>query len=442
MSILVALLSLIYLNFTQSFELKNLSHFFKDKSSDFTLFKVDQIQFPKNFIPLQSEVFELQGDKYIYVSFFINPKDFTKNFSHPIYIYRLNKDGTISKVPEQFGNTEHIRHSTTIKTPWGDGIVFADHGVDDPKKNMGGNVLLIVKDSKTQKLVDMTKFLNLKRNYAFNVVAITKRNQIYQDLLIVALNTPFSKPVYLQASSTGYSESSNLLPKDWQEKKICLMTGLALNINHSGNDDVFLGACDRDSRLHPIEKDRIMSWNGKAWDWNTLIDIPKRLKNKEWGTVYLEKADLDNRGVEDIITLTHDYGFHEGLPQILKRSLNSQKIQFTNSEILNWPKSLLETQSYLHKVISIDLDHDGKLDLVGQINYIHGPYPVMPNLFVLMNKSDHWEYSKNPFDLDQNNFIIGMSKVKFKELSKELSKVELFFMTSDGKVLFFRNIKK
>lgn len=390
------------------------------------VFKEYHFNYPKNLTILEADSLELDGQKYFFVSFFINPNEFYKNITHPVYIFPLNNDGSLSGEHFEFGSAEHIRHFSKLITPWGEGIILSDHGVDHPTLNKGGKILLIVKNKKTNKLEDMSLRLGLERNFSFNVVAPKRKNSKYNDILILPYNTTFSRVVYLQATDNGYINLSQLLPREWVNKNVCYMTGVAIDLHHTGTDDVFLGGCDQDSKMNPTRVDRIISWNGKRWMWNLNSSIPLREKGIGWGTVFLMKADLNQTGYEDIVALTHDWGFHQGFPQILIRDKDHAKIIFNNSKISNWPSALLKSQNYLHKVISYDIDGDGLPDLVGQINYIDHNYIVEPNIFVLMNKKDHWEYRENVFDLPKNSHVVSIEKMKFNG-SKKDSLVFIFY---------------
>lgn len=387
---------------------------------------IAHFSFPKNLTILEADSFELDGQKYFFVSFFVNPNEFSKKITHPIYIFPINNDGSLSGEHLEFGSAEHIRHFSKLTTPWGEGIVLADHGVDHPVLNKGGKILLIVKNKKTNKLEDMSSRLGLERNFSFNVVAPKRKNSKYNDILILPYNTKFSRTIYLQATNDGYIDSSDLLPQEWFHKDVCFMTGVTIDLSHSGTDDVFLGGCDQDLKMNPTRADRLLSWSGRKWMWNLKSSIPFRKKEKGWGTVFLTKSDLNRTGYEDIIALTHDLGFHQGFPQVLMRDKNHQKIIFNNSEILNWPTELLKSRNYLHKIISYDIDGDGQLDLIGQINYIDQNYVIMPNIFVLMNKKDHWEYKKNIFDIPQNSHVVSIEKMKLNG-SKKDSLVFIFY---------------
>ena len=211
------------------------------------------------------------------------------------------------------------------------------------------------------------------------------------------------------------------------------MTGVVFDLKHSGTDDVFLGGCDLENRSNPTEKDRILSWNGSKWVWNFETEIPNRKNEKGWGTVYLTAADLNQTGNTDIVALTHDLGFHKGIPQILLRSNHSSKINFQDSKISNWPSILQDSHNYLHRVVTYDLDNDGHLDLVGQISYIDNNHVIRPNVFVLMNKKNRWEYVTNVFDISKNDHVIGINKLKLKGQKNE----SLLFIFYNGDIKIF-----
>jgi hypothetical protein len=388
----------------------------------------NHFDFPSRLMPLQADCFEIELQKYCAISFFVDPKDFDKKLSYPVYLFPIKNDGTIDGAILKFGSAEHIRHFTTLKTPWGEGVLFADHGTDHPHLNRGGKILLIVKNKKTNKLENMSSRLNLGRNFSFNVVAPKSLNGQYNDILIIPYNTNISKVVYLKATPNGYVDESHLLPLDWLNKSVCYMTGIAIDLYGRKTDDIFLGGCDQDIKNNPTLKDAILTWNGKKWIWNSMASIPLRQKQKGWGTVFLLKADLNQAGRNDIVALTHDWGFHQGIPQILMRDNHRSDIKFTNAKISNWPLRLSKAHHYLHKVVSYDIDNDGDLDLVGQINYIDQNFVVKPNIFVLMNNRGYWEYKDYVFDIPKEKFVLSIEKMKFVGRKKE----SLLFIFYDG----------
>ena len=73
------------------------------------------------------------------------------------------------------------------------------------------------------------------------------------------------------------------------------------------------------------------------------------------------------------------------------------------------------------------------MDLIGQINYIDQGFVLMPNIFVLLNKKDHWKYNEKIFEIPRNKFVVGIDKIKLNGSNKD----SLVFIFNDGVIKIF-----
>ncbi|MBC7715004.1 MAG: VCBS repeat-containing protein [Rhizobacter sp.] len=366
--------------------------------------------------------FKIGDEAYFYNAFYIDRENARNKVSAPLFIHhvdQLNLAGSVLQNPMSYPGAEHIRHLVTLATPWGPGVLFADHGVDYAEFNSGGMVKLLVKNDKDNTLADFSGRLNQKPNFVFNVAAPKRKGQKFNDILLISYNTPFSKIVYLQATTNGYVDKSEMLPANWFKKEICFMTGTALDIDHDETDEVLLGGCDLDVKLNPSAHDRIIKLEKNKWVFQDEKILPVRKGEKGWGTVFLLKEDFNQDGFTDIVALTHDLGFHQGQVQVMYYD-PAQKI-FSNREVRNWPQATLNlSQHYLHRVVAFDIDKDGKKDIIGQFSYIKGNNFLGPKIFVLLNKGNYFEYqTENILNLKNETGIIGIDVFKIKDQKED-----------------------
>ncbi|MDD4973892.1 MAG: hypothetical protein PHY93_06050 [Bacteriovorax sp.] len=379
-----------------------------------------KINFMENKVPLETALIKLSGKLYLIVTYLTNSE--SPHGYNPMYIYLLSENGKIETAPMEFAKTQHIRHMTSIKTPWGEGLLFADHGVDG-NGYPGGNLVLLVVDKKTNSLVDLSKNLNIGLNFSFNVAAIRRSHSKYQDILVAPVNNPSSRVIYLKATDVGYIDWSDKLPLDWQAFNVCFMTSIPFDIDHDDKDEIVVGGCDRNMNENPSEQDRLLTWQNSRWKFSAKETFPNRKQLPSWGTVFWFKDFLNKKEPtnETLIALTHDKGFQKGDLQIFHFDQMSKK--FIEEPIKASFKDLEKYPHYFHKIKSFELDKDGQKELIGLVRYV-SPDPEVqrnspkPNLFVLKKDlTGKWIEQASCLDIPEKEMILGLDVIENKASS-------------------------
>ncbi|MGZ3855328.1 MAG: hypothetical protein ACXVKO_03665 [Bacteriovorax sp.] len=382
-----------------------------------------KIHFLQKKTPLETAVVRLSGKLYLVVTY-LTPPTSPHEYS-PIYIYPLAEDGKIESFPTSFAKTQHIRHMTNISTPWGDGLLFADHGVDG-NGYPGGNLVLLVADKKSNSLIDLSKNINIGLNFSFNVAAIRRSHSKYQDILVAPYNNHSSKVAYLKANDFGYTDESYKLPLDWRSFNACFMTSIPFDVDRDQKDEIVVGGCDRDVKDGPGGQDRLLFWKNSRWEFKAKGTFPLRKQSASWGTVFLFKDILNKKepNKETLVALTHDKGFQKADLQIyhydkIKEKFIEETIDVSFKELEKFPH-------YFHKIKSFDFDNDGQKELIGLIRYV-SPDPEVqrnsprPNLFVLKkDPSGKWIKQESCLDIPEQEMILSLDVFEKNSSSKAL----------------------
>lgn len=260
--------------------------------------------------------------------------------STPVYIYPLNDQGQVIGQPLSIGESEHVRSIKKIRTPWGEGILMADHGKDGGGF-LGGNLILLVVDKFSHKLIDVSSRLHQPRNFSFNAIPVNRRNK-YDDILVSPYNGPHGKVIYLQATDNGYVEANELLPERWRKLQVCFMTASPFDINRNGFDEIALGGCDVEENQNPVAHDQLLEWKNGHWDFSSEDIFPPRKQSPNWGTVYWLN---DN---ERLIALTHNKGYSKGDIQIF--SYDKLRKKFQQDQIFLNDQKRAQSSYYFHKI--------------------------------------------------------------------------------------------
>lgn len=335
MKVLFVLISIIVLSFVSC------SRTLKKKQCDIVMSPqaTGQLIMLPEKSPLETGIVRL-GDNLYFILAYMTGAD-SKYSSTPVFFYPLSEDGQILANYFSFGETEHIRQMTKIRTPWGEGVLFADHGKDGGDFS-GGKILLIVKDKISGLFSDKSDQLKLERNFSFNAIAVKNKNNSFDDILIVPFNGPKSKVIYLKVENGLYKDSSDLLPDSWRNFKQCFMTAKAVDVNRDGVDEIALGACDQKANENLSAMDRLLIWQNGRWEFASSKTFPVRKREATWGTVYWT-GDAAN-----LLALTHNKGFTKSDVQYF--NFDQSKSVFMERPVrLNADRD--DRPNYLHKII-------------------------------------------------------------------------------------------
>jgi hypothetical protein len=298
-----------------------------------------KINFNNKQALLDTSVVKLNNNFYYILAYMTDGKS-----SYPftgVSFFPINENGNLSSTPLEFGETQHIRSFSKIITPWGEGVLMADHGIDGGEFP-GGKLLLVVEDKITGKLSDKSSELKQQKNFAFNAIAVRRTNEKYDDILVAPFNGPRSKVVYLKATESGYVDASDILPEVWSHFERCFMTAVPFDTNLDGKDEIALGSCDLNLSQHPLKNDQLLEWDNDHWNFSKGDTFPARKLDPTWGTVYWLK---DQR---NLMALTHNKGFTKGAIQSFSYDQKNKKFKENSVELKNSERD--EHPHYFHKI--------------------------------------------------------------------------------------------
>lgn len=320
--------------------------------------------------PLDTAILEFDNRNYLFVTYMINPKD--KNLTAPVSIYSFDQNDAIKSPVENLGKTQHVRSFSKIKSPFGEGVLLADHGVDG-NGYPGGKLSLFIKNFKTDLFEDFSQKVDIGLNFSFNAVAVKRKNSRFDDILVAPYNSGSSKVVYLKSDQSKYIDDSQSLPRDWKAAHVCFMTATALDLEKDGQDEIVLGGCDLEKTQAAVKSDQLMVWKENRWQFSSPETFPPRKKSASWGTVYWLK-DKDR-----LIALTHNKGFTEADLQIFHYNSHLKKFEEEPVEL-----KANSAEKYFHKIQKF---HD---DYIVLIRY-GSPRNDSLNLFKMKkNSSGKW----------------------------------------------------
>ena len=382
-SFIIALIALIFLIKSLPIHRQSCSRFQNPVFSK-------RLNFLKGEGPLDTGVVLLNDKPYFVLAYMTPPG--RRGKSNPLFIYPMSESGEILSNVFMFGETEHIRSINKIKTPWGDGLLMADHGVDGDGYK-GGKLLLIVAQADGT-LIDKSDVLPRDRNFAFNAISVRRSNSLYDDILITPFNSAHSKVIYLKANSLGYADASFLLPKEWVEKKVCFMTAIPFDVERDGHDEIVLGSCDLNRDQSPLENDKMLVWKNSHWEFAKENVLPPRKQNATWGTVYWLKND------RELISLVHNKGFTKADVQYF--SYDEKLKKFTENAVLLNSKEREKFSYYFHKIQKF------KDTFYGLIRFQKNGF-VKPNVFSLvLNKEGGLKEQPVCLALPENETVLGL----------------------------------
>lgn len=368
--------------------------------------------------PLDTAVFRLYGKPYLFLTSMVGAGEpFQFN---PVTIYEMTDAFQVTKLPVYLGRTQHVRQLTQVQTPWGPGVLMADHGVDG-SGFPGGELTLLVKPAPEVSFEDRSAELKTGKNFSFNAIGLKRKDSPAHDILIAPYNGPKSRVVYFQSQARTYVDKSQTLPNEWTQLKKCFMTAIAFDLDQDGTDEAILGGCDLDkSQGEPESNDRVITLKKNHWMFEEKSVLPLRKKNPYWGTVYWLSDG------ERLLALTHNKGFTEADLQIfyfdkLQKKFREEKL------ILHAAKTV---RGYFHKIQKFDNSY------IGLIRYT-SPSPNEVNLFrIQQDKMGVWQQRNLCLQTREAETVLGIDALS--EAGREWLLVTYY----SGKVDIFESLPK
>jgi hypothetical protein len=384
--------------------------------------------FESEFPILDHFIFDFDGDLYFFRAYFSDSNDANVQSRLALQVGRIEKETYRVELVQDLMDVEHVRHARKVQTPWGEGVVVIDHGFDH--LSHGGRLRLFIFNRLSQRFDDFSDRLPFqKRIFAFNVAPVRNESGM-DDLLISIVNTVGRRPMYFKARPEGYDDWSDRLPNEWRNKQYCFMTSHEVEV-HSGEQAVYLGACDQGPDTQNSSHDRIIVWRHDKWVFLAEEKVPARDKDKTWGTVAILKASLGTHQLDDIAILTHNYGFSLGNIRLFQRVDDGLEPW----EIQGFPHSSIRSvgRHYFHHLQAFDLNGDGHLDLIGTIRYIdRNSEGVLKTDFALLNNEDSFRFVADALAHPLNTEVISLHALEFEKLPT------LVVFYHDGQVNLYR----
>lgn len=309
----------------------------------------------KGFPPLDSKFLRLNSHNYLLVTTFKVSGDAR---THSLHCYRLNDDFSLKdSSPRLICEVEHIRSFREIKTPWGAGIIMADHGVDVAPFRGSKPKLLIEKEGE---LVDFSDKLNVKTAFYFDAIPVHNPRTSSDDIVLTVFPSTWSQPTLLSFQDGLYREFPENLPVNWRNNQFAFMTGVDLSDKIAPGGQIMLGICD--SLTPNLDHNLLMSCNNEKWQFNEKVLLPKIQKKLGWGTVYAACGKQNNQQKGwHVVQLNHNHGYSDAVVQVL---FIDEKFQITEEKVSGYPVGLSQTAFYFHKTIFFDIDGDGENEIL------------------------------------------------------------------------------
>lgn len=324
-----------------------------------------KLEFMQGRSPLDTSVIVLNNTPYFLLAYMTGVQ--STYSSTPVTIFPLKEGKMQIEKARFFGESEHIRHFVKVNTPWGEGILMADHGKDGGTFD-GGKLLLVVEEQNA--LTDKSATLNQPRNFTFNVAGIKNPQTSYDDFLIVPFNGPGSKLSYLSFDGKAYTDKSEILPEEWRRFSVCFMTAMPVDVDQDGREEIALGACDLNKNQNPQARDRLLSFKNGRWVFEKEA-FPLRKKEATWGTVFWL------RDGNNLFALTHNKGFTEADIQFFTYDQNQRK--FSERPVF-LKKNGRKEPHYFHKMVKFKNDFYTLIRYANSVNNV-------PNLLALKRDS-------------------------------------------------------
>ncbi len=256
----------------------------------------------------------------------------------------------------------------------GDGkidFVVADHGYDQAP--FAGAVSQFIFQGPREKYYSKRNS-PWKRNFTFNISAGDVNGDKLPDLYFSNLHGPV---LYLNAGKGNFTAAPQWLPSEVTTLKKPFMSSHLFDFDNDGDLDLYLGgkevnAVDR----HPALRDQLFINKGDHFS-RASFEIPPRHGGANWGTAFIDSADFNGDGYQDLVLTTHDEKYQTGTLQVL---INQKGTGFRS---LQRPfEFTLKEKSWFIQVSIGDVNGDGHLDL---FTHKRGDHKSKDNLLLFLN---------------------------------------------------------
>ncbi|MCC2678693.1 MAG: hypothetical protein K0R29_1269 [Pseudobdellovibrio sp.] len=278
--------------------------------------------------------------------------------ANPLYGYRLNADLSFSgSEPFFISDIEHVRSFLNISTPWGEGVLIADHGVDSVPFEGACPKLLVEKNGV---LEDLSSKISVEPGFYFNATPLKSQENSFDDILLVAAPSEKARSNFLRIAGDSYKSCQQELPKEWVDYRTPFMTALDVSGLIAPGRHVILGACDQFANQ---PRNQVLTYVSGKWVFNEKIKLPGLQRAADWGTSYLTSGKINPGNPENYIVMAnHNPGATDSLLQIL-----SVDEHFNITEELAELPDPHGAKYYFHKVVFADIDGDGENELLASV---------------------------------------------------------------------------
>lgn len=328
---------------------------------------------PQNPLPLDSKFLQINSHNFLLNTTF---KTGLKSPANSLLYYKLNADFSPQSTKGiEVCDVEHLRCFKKIRTPLGEGVLMADHGVDEHPFPGSKPKLLIEKDGQ---LINMSDKIEAPDSYYFDATPIRIDDQNYDEIILNVYPSAKNRPTFLKFKDGVYTGFPELLPSEWVTSQFGFMTSLDVSGIVNPGTHLLLGL--NDSADPNLDRNRILSYKNKKWTFNQNIHLPAIQKKMGWGTVYSAtgKVTSKQKGTH-LVMLNHNKGFSDAVAQILYYDEN---YKMTEEKIAENCPYLEGYPFYFHKVLFFDVDNDGEKELL-----------------ITLREVRNWNYEKQGCDL-------------------------------------------
>ena len=329
---------------------------------------------PGNPLPLDSRFVRLNSKNFLLITTFKVPSN--QSLPNPLLAYALNDDFSLkSDIPFEVCDVDHIRNFKKLKTPWGEGIILADHGLDAPPFRGSKPKLLVEKEGR---LVNFSQKLKISDGFYFDIVPIKNELSGYDDIMFTVFPSDWSHPNFLKIENDEYVCRQEVLPNEWVSNEYSFMNCTNLSNIVGAGQHIFLGICD--SKTPNLSHNKIISLVNGTWKFNEEFYLPEIKKELGWGTVYSDVALANGHNNQwHFCMLNHNHGFSKATAQVLNiekdKKIIEEDVDF-NSSILNG------LNVYFHKAVFFDIDRDGQKEIL-----------------ITLRENHNWNYTEHGSDI-------------------------------------------
>lgn len=190
---------------------------------------------------------------------------------------------------------------------------------------------------------------------------------------------------FLNDGKGNFKVDTGRLPLFVSQGKKRHLANLFLDVDSDGDLDLVLGGEDGYGPGSYHSRDTLLFNDGKGLFRETHKNaLPKKARDPSWGTVALTHGDYDGDGDQDLVAVTHNYGYSEAAVQLF---LNNGKGQFRDASA-RLPAIVNTGNHWIPWIDTGDFTGDGLPDLL--FNF-RGPHAIAQNgraFYLLANQGN------------------------------------------------------